>query len=91
MHKTLICHQCGVNSHVKPRGLQPQKDPPRKSGPHARYPIPRHRQQQKRFVPVKQAWLPKKNKSQPHEEKPQMPKKDPSYEELSIASTLCGA
>jgi hypothetical protein len=30
VHKTPICHQCGVNSHVRPRGPQPQKDPPRK-------------------------------------------------------------
>jgi hypothetical protein len=91
VHKIAICHQCGVNSHVRPRGPQPQKDPPRKSGPHARYLAPRHQRQQQRFVPVKQAWLPKKNISQPHEEKPQTPKKDPSYEELPIAAALCGA
>jgi hypothetical protein len=40
------------------------------------------------FTPVKQAWLPKKNKFQLHEEKPQKPKKDPSYEELPIAGSF---
>jgi hypothetical protein len=88
VHKTPICHQCGVNSHVRPRGPQPQKDPSRKSGPHARYPAPRHQRQHERFVPVKQAWLSKKNKSQHHEEKPQKPKNDPSYEELPIAGSF---
>jgi hypothetical protein len=53
VHKTPICHQCVVISHVRPRGPQPQKDPPRKSGPHARYPAPRHQRQQQRFIPVK--------------------------------------
>jgi hypothetical protein len=32
--------------------------------------------------------LPKKNKSQHHEEKLQKPKKDPSYEELPIAGSF---
>jgi hypothetical protein len=45
VHKTFICHQCGVNNHVRPRGPQPHKDPPRKFGPHARYPAPRHQRQ----------------------------------------------
>jgi hypothetical protein len=88
VHKTPICRQCGVNSHVRPRGPQPQKYPPRKSGPHARYHAPRHQRQQQRFVSIKQAWLPKKNKSQHHEEKPQKPKEDPSYEELPIAGSF---
>jgi hypothetical protein len=88
VHKAPICHQCGVNSHVRTMGPQPQKDPPRKSGPHARYPAPKHHRQQQMFVPVKQAWLPKKNKSQYHQEKPQTPKKDPSYKELPIASNF---
>jgi hypothetical protein len=26
VHKTPICHKCGVNSHVRPRGPQLQKD-----------------------------------------------------------------
>jgi hypothetical protein len=56
VHKTPICHQCGVNSHVEPRGPKPQKYPPRKSGPHARYHAPRHQRQHQRFVSVKQAW-----------------------------------
>jgi hypothetical protein len=88
MYKTPICHQCGVHNHVRPRGPQPQKDPPRKTGPYTRYPAPRHQRQQQRFAPVKQAWLPKNNKSQYHEEKPQKPKKDPSYEELPIAGSF---
>jgi hypothetical protein len=88
VYKTPICHQCGVHSHVKPRGPQPQKDSPRMTGPHTRYPAPRHQGQQHRFAPVKQAWLPKKNKSQHHEEKPYKPKKDPSYEELPIPGSF---
>jgi hypothetical protein len=71
-----------------PRGPQPQKGLPRKFGPHARYLAPRHQRQQQRFVPVKQVWLPKKKKSQHHKEKPQTPKKDPSYEELPIAGSF---
>jgi hypothetical protein len=88
VHKTPICRQCGVNSHVRPRGPQPHKYPPRKSGPHTRYHAPRHKRQQQRFVSVKQVWLPKKNKSQHHEEKPHKPKEDPSYEELPIAGSF---
>jgi len=88
MYKTPICHQCGVHNHVRTRGPQPQKDPPRKTGPYTRYPAPRHQRQQQRFAPVKQAWLPKNNKSQYHEEKPQKPENDPSYEELPIAGSF---
>jgi hypothetical protein len=53
-----------------------------------RYPAPRHKRQQQRFAPVKQAWLPKKNKSQHRDEKLQKPKKDPSYEELPIVGNF---
>jgi len=88
VYKTPICHQCGVHNHDRPRGAQPQKDPPRKTGPYTRYPAPRHQRQHQRFARVKQTWLPKKNKSQHHEEKPQKPKKDPSYEGLPIAGSF---
>jgi len=33
VHKTPICHQCGVNSHVRSRGPPPQKKPSRHHGP----------------------------------------------------------
>jgi hypothetical protein len=63
VYKTPICNQCGVHNHVRPRGPQPQKDPPRKIGPHTRYPAPRHQRQQQMFAPVKHDWVLKKNKS----------------------------
>jgi hypothetical protein len=45
VYKTPICHQCGAHNHVKPKGPQPQKGPPRKFGPYARYLAPRHQRQ----------------------------------------------
>jgi hypothetical protein len=57
--KTPMCHQCGVSSHVRPRGPPPQKTPPRHHGPPLRNPIPRHEQHQK-LTPAKKTWVPKK-------------------------------
>jgi hypothetical protein len=51
-----MCHQCGVSSHVRPRGPPPK--PPKHHGPLPRNPVPRHQQQQKP-TPVKKTWVPK--------------------------------
>jgi hypothetical protein len=53
-------HQCGVSSHVRPRGPPPQKKPPRYQGPPPRNPVPRYQQQQKP-TPTKKTWVPKKS------------------------------
>jgi len=54
-----MCHQCGVRSHVRPKGPPPQKKPPRHHGPPPRNPIPRHEQYQKP-TPAEKTWVPKK-------------------------------